>query len=42
MVISMIGCVVYKALDDVLSMKFAEEFLDLWLGMTFLELWLRM
>ena len=33
---------VYKALDDALSMKFAEAFLELWLGMTFLELWLGM
>jgi len=42
MVVSMDGCVIYKALDDVLGMEFAEAFLDLWLGMTFLEFFLRM
>jgi len=33
---------VYKALDDILSLDFAKAFLELWLGMTFLELWLEM
>ncbi|QCE04173.1 hypothetical protein DEO72_LG8g2206 [Vigna unguiculata] len=35
-------CMVYKALDDILSLDFAKAFLELWLGMTFLELWLEM
>jgi len=35
-------CVVYKALDDALSMELVEVFLELWLRMTFLELWLGM
>ena len=33
---------VYKALNDGLSMEFAETFLELWLIRAFLELWVEM